>query len=146
MRLSKEDSLTLKVFFKANFELKCYLFPPEWIYLCLKFTCEIILSMVENLTLPPPLTFERNEKLSWITMPQEINIYKFSFYGQTVLKFTFKHLNTNSHGKSQANYEPCKAKHFCIKINLRGKQRDTYFLLLEVLGGRQHTDKGQTWF
>jgi len=27
---------------------------------------------------------------------------------------------------------------------LKGKQRDTYFLLLEVLVGRQHLDKQQT--
>lgn len=52
MKLSKGNSLTLKVFLKANFKIKCYLF-PEWIYLSLKFTCEIILSAVENLTLPP---------------------------------------------------------------------------------------------
>lgn len=48
-------------------------------------------------------------------MPQEINVSKFLFYNQAVLKFIIKYLNTNSQGKSQADYEPCKAKYFCIK-------------------------------
>lgn len=145
-KLSKENSLTLKVFLTANFKIKCYL-SPEWIYIVFEFQIWNNIKYGWNFNTASSLPLERSEKFSCITMPQQINIDKFLFYGQTVLKFTLEHLNTNSHGKSQADYEPCKAKHFCIKINLRGKQRDTYFLLLEVLGGRQHMDKGQTlWF
>lgn len=84
-------------------------------YLCLKFRCEIILSALKILTLPLFPLMKEVRSIICITMLQEINISKFSLYGQAVLKFVNKHLSRNSQGKSQADYEPCKAKHFCIK-------------------------------